>query len=143
MTESIRRELLFLQPRDTVWQALTDRAALAEWMMPNDFEPRVGHRFTFQSQPNPAAGFDGTVRCEVLECSPPERLSDSWAGGALDSQVTYRLESEGDGTRVYFEHAGFDLSGPNKDAEYRGADMGWTYMHQRLEGVVSGIGARS
>jgi hypothetical protein len=26
----------------------TIRATLAEWMFPNDFEPRVGHQFTFR-----------------------------------------------------------------------------------------------
>jgi hypothetical protein len=31
--------------------------------MPNDFEPRVGHRFTFRTDPVPAHGFDGIVRC--------------------------------------------------------------------------------
>ena len=46
MTKTIRREVLFPQPREQVWRAIADRAGLAEWMFPNDFEPRVGHRFT-------------------------------------------------------------------------------------------------
>lgn len=83
MTDSIRRELVFPQSREDVWRALTDSAALAEWLMPNDFEPRVGHRFTFRTQPNPQAGFDGIVHCEVLECAPPSRLAYTWAGGGI------------------------------------------------------------
>ena len=53
MTKSIRREVLIPQPCEQVWRALTDSAALAEWMYPNDFEPRVGHHFTFRVPPNP------------------------------------------------------------------------------------------
>lgn len=30
----------------------------------NDFEPRIGHRFQFRTEPAP--GFDGVVNCEVL-----------------------------------------------------------------------------
>jgi uncharacterized protein YndB with AHSA1/START domain len=75
MTKAIRREILIPQPREQVWRALTESATLAEWMFPNDFEPRVGHHFTFQVPPNPKMNFDGlTVRCEVLECEPPMKI---------------------------------------------------------------------
>ena len=52
MTKTIRREMLIPQPREQVWRALTDSTALAEWMFPNDIEPRVGHHFTFRVPPN-------------------------------------------------------------------------------------------
>src|SRR5262245_16033918 len=82
MAESIRRELLIPQPREQVWQALTDSASLAEWMFPNDFEPRVGQRFTFRVPGNPKVNFDGLiVRCEVLACEPPNQLEFSWSAG--------------------------------------------------------------
>jgi len=137
MTESIRREIVFPQSREDVWRALTDSAALADWLMPNDFEARVGHRFTFRTQPNPQAGFDGIVHCEVLECAPPSRLAYSWAGGAVvDTQVSYRLEPNGDGTRVFFEHSGFDLSQPWGDQAFQGAEFGWNMMLERLSGVI-------
>ncbi|TAK79147.1 MAG: SRPBCC domain-containing protein, partial [Dehalococcoidia bacterium] len=109
MTESIRRELTFPQSPETVWRALTDSARMAEWLMPNDFEPRVGHHFTFRTQPNPQAGFDGIVHCEVVECTPPGRLVYTWAGGGVDTRVTYQVEPEGAGTRLHFEQSGFDL----------------------------------
>lgn len=51
MTNTIRRELKFAQSPEAVWRSLTDSAALAEWMYPNDFEPRVGHHFTFRVPP--------------------------------------------------------------------------------------------
>jgi uncharacterized protein YndB with AHSA1/START domain len=141
MTESIRKEIVFPQSREDVWRALTDSAALADWLMPNDFEPRVGHRFTFRTQPNPQVGFDGIVHCEVLECAPPNQLAYSWAGGGIDTQVSYQLEPEGEGTRLFFEQSGFDLSQPWGDAALRGADAGWTRFLERLAGVVAGLAA--
>jgi uncharacterized protein YndB with AHSA1/START domain len=141
MSESIRRELVFPHTREDVWRALTDSATLAEWLMPNDFEPSVGHRFTFRTQPNPQAGFDGIVHCEVLECAPPSRLAYSWAGGGIDTRVTYQLEPDGDGTRVVFEQSGFDLSQPWGDAALRGAEKGWKRMLDRLDGVIAGSAA--
>src|SRR5215207_5020487 len=120
MSNTIRREIVIPQRREEVWQAIADSTALAEWMFPNDFEPRVGHQFTFRVPPNPKVGFDGlTVRCEVLECEPPGentngRLAFSWsAGGAVENtRVSFRLEPDGAGTRVLFEHSGFDLAQP-------------------------------
>lgn len=64
MTTSLRIEKTYPHPRARVWRALVDPELLARWLMPNDFAPRVGHRFTFRTEPGP--GFDGIVRCEVL-----------------------------------------------------------------------------
>ena len=141
MSETIRREVLVPQPQEQVWRALTDSAVLAEWMYPNDFEPRVGHRFTFRVPPNPKAGFDGLlVHCEVLECEPPSRLVFSWSAGALvDSRVSFRLEPDGEGTRVFFEHSGFDVSQPRGNQAFRGAEFGWAKMLKQLSAVVAGL----
>jgi uncharacterized protein YndB with AHSA1/START domain len=141
MSNTIRREIQIPQPREQVWQAITDSATLAEWMFPNDFEPRVGHRFTFRVPGNPAMNFDGlTVRCEVLECDPPDRLVFSWSAGAPveNTQVTFRLEPDGDGTRVVLEHAGFDLAHPFGQQAFKGADYGWAKMLKQLADVVAG-----
>lgn len=140
-TGSIRREIFLPHSPEHVWRALTDSERLAEWLMPNDFEPRIGHRFTFRTQPNPRAGFDGVVHCEVVECSPPSRLAYSWAAGPLDSRVSYRLEPEAEGTRLFLEHSGFDPAGP--EDVWRGAEYGWTKMLGALEGVVGESAARA
>ncbi len=120
MGNSIRREIMVLQPREDVWRALTDSGAFAGWLMPNDMEPRVGHRFTFRGEANPKVGYDGIVHCEV----------------------TFRLESEGDGTRLVFEHSGFDLTQPWSDVAFRGAEHGWDRMLTALTGVVADLAAR-
>jgi uncharacterized protein YndB with AHSA1/START domain len=88
-----------------VWRALTDRRAIADWLMENDFVPRVGHRFTFRTKPAP--GFDGVVHCEVLEVEEPNRLVYSWQGGGIDTTVTWTLEPTAGGTRLQLVHDGF------------------------------------
>ena len=144
MTDTIRREILIPQQREQVWRALTDSTALAEWMFPNNFAPRVGHHFTFQVPPNPKVGFDGlVVRCEVLECEPPSRLAFSWSAGGpvVDTRVSFLLEPEGDGTRVLFEHSGFDVSQPWGEQALRGAEFGWATMLKQFSAVVAGLAA--
>jgi uncharacterized protein YndB with AHSA1/START domain len=146
MTKTIRREILIPQSREQVWRALTDSATLAEWMYPNDFEPRVGHRFTFQVPPDHKVGFDGlVVRCEVLECESPSRLAFSWSasGPVENTRVSFRLESEGDGTRLVFEHSGFDLSQPWGDQAFHGAEFGWGKMFKQLAVVVAVLAAKA
>jgi uncharacterized protein YndB with AHSA1/START domain len=140
MSNAICREIVIPQPREEVWHAIADSAMLAEWMYPNDFEPRVGHRFTFQVPPNPKANFDGlAVRCEVLACEPPDRLEFSWsAGGPVENtRVSFRLEPDGDGTRVFFEHAGFDVSQPWGEQAFKGAEYGWAKMLKQLAAAVA------
>lgn len=145
MTRSIQREIVVPQPIAQVWQALTTSAALADWMYPNDFQPIVGHRFTFRVPPKPSVGFEGlTVRCQVLECDPPcqnaagencgGRLVFSWSvsGPVENTQVSFRLEPDGNGTRLFFEHAGFDVTQPFGEHALAGAEYGWSMMLEQL-----------
>jgi uncharacterized protein YndB with AHSA1/START domain len=134
--------MLIPQPREQVWQALTESATLAEWMYPNDFEPRVGHHFTFRVPPKPKLGFDGlVVRCEVLECNPPNRLAFSWSAGGpvVNTQVSFRLEPDGNDTRLFFEHSGFNLSEPWGEQAFRGAEHGWAKLLKQLSIVVADL----
>jgi uncharacterized protein YndB with AHSA1/START domain len=141
MTKTIRKELQIPQPREQVWRAIADRTELARWMFPNDFEPRVGHQFTFQVPGNPKMNFEGlTVHCEVLECDPPSRLAFTWeAGGLVGTQVSFRLEPEGEGTRLFLEHSGFDVSQPWIEQALKGAEYGWAKMLKDLPNVAAGL----
>jgi uncharacterized protein YndB with AHSA1/START domain len=139
MTRTIQRTVLFPQPREQVWDAIADSETLAEWMFPNNFEPRLGHRFTFHVPPNPKVNFEGlTVDCEVLECTPPERLVFSWSAGELEgTRVSFRLEPDGAGSRLLFEHSGFELSQTFGEQAFHGAEYGWARMLKQLSEVVT------
>src|SRR5215472_8555490 len=75
---TIRKEVFLPHPPEDVWAALTDPQALAEWLMPNNFEPTVGRKFSFHVDPMPGP-YSGGSACEVLEVDPPHRLSYSWS----------------------------------------------------------------
>ena len=98
-------EAIYPSPVSAVWRALTDPAEISLWLMETDFAPVVGHAFTFRTRPRP--GFDGIVRCKVLEIEPERRLSYSWLGGGIDTVVTWTLAPHGEGTAVKLVHAGF------------------------------------
>ena len=106
MKKDIHLKAFYPHPVGLVWQALTDPDALAEWLMPNDFAPRLGHRFQFRTKPAP--GFDGIVDCEVIEIVERQRLSFTWKGGPVDTVVTFSLEAVPNGTNLKLEQKGFE-----------------------------------
>lgn len=126
MKRDLRFEAFYPHPVEAVWAAVSNREVLSRWLMPNDFEPRVGHRFRFHTRPAP--GFDGTVYCEVLEVDPPNRLSFSWTGGwqRTPTTVTFILEPVQGGTRFVLEHTGFE--GPKGVALSHILERGWGPM---------------
>jgi uncharacterized protein YndB with AHSA1/START domain len=98
---------LFDRPVEAVWQAVTDPVLLARWLMQNDFEPRIGHRFRLR---DPATSdWRGWIACEVLELEAPRKMVWSWDGGMADetpTRVVFELNPEGSGTRLLFRHEG-------------------------------------
>jgi uncharacterized protein YndB with AHSA1/START domain len=105
MKRDLRFEQTYPYPVERVWEAITDSAAMSDWLMPNDFVPRVGHKFQFHTKPAP--GFDGIVNCEVTALDPPRRLAYTWKGGGIDTVVTFTLEPVASGTKLVLEHKGF------------------------------------
>ena len=148
MSRTIQKQIHIPRPPGQVWPAIADSGALAVWMFPNDFQPVLGHRFTFRVPGDPQRHFEGlTVRCEVLECEAPAagrpgRLAFSWsAGGPVENtHVSFVLEADGDGTRLKFEHSGFDLDQPFGEQAVKGADYGWSRMLGGLGGSLAAAG---
>ena len=111
MKRAIRYEKTYLHPPEKVWQLISDNKILSEWLMPNDLAPVVGHKFTFKTKPGP--DFDGVGHCEVLEAIRNQKLVYSWSGGPIsNSQVSWTLISVPEGTRLLFEHTGFEGLAP-------------------------------
>ncbi len=137
---SIEVDQFLAQPPGRVWQALTDPALLARWLMPNDFKPVTGHTFTFRTEPVPQHGFDGIVHCEVLDLEPPRLLRFSWRAGKLDTVVCWSLVPEGAGTRLLITHDGFDDTDPGQRMVMGILGGGWRGHVIRQLGTLLGAG---
>src|SRR5262245_34179724 len=118
-------------PPAKVWEALTDPAIRARWWAAGDMQPVVGHRFTLDM------GSWGQQPCEVLAVEPERLLSYSFAQGTLDTTLTWRLQPEGEGTRLSFEHGGFDLDTPLGKTAYQGMGAGWPNVLARIAPALS------
>ena len=133
---TIAIDQFFPYPPARVWRALTDPDLLARWLMPNDFQLKVGHRFTFKGTPMPNVKFSGIVQCEVLTFEVERTLCYSWADHSgendLRSTVTWRLEPEGQGTHLFLEHGGFDPTHPLLQLSYQIMSGGWVRLMRQL-----------
>ena len=119
---------------EKIWRALTQGALIKEWLMENDFQPVVGHRFKFRS--TPYGDWDGIIDSEVLLVEPNKKLSYSWATLGMESAVVWTLTATEGGTLVRMEQSGF---GPDQDKAYKGAQYGWTKFIGNMEQVVAGL----
>jgi uncharacterized protein YndB with AHSA1/START domain len=100
------------QPPELVWRAVTDPELVPRWTTtgaggrPEGFSPEPGNRFRFVAKPKP--GWSGVVDCEVLEATEPRLLRYTWADGdGPVTEVTYRIDPDGAGTRFSYDHTGF------------------------------------
>lgn len=138
---SIHVDQFIAHPPQRVWHALTDPDLLGHWLMKNDFQLVRGHRFTFRTDAVPSTGFDGTVHCEVLDYVVGRSLRISWVAGGVDTTVTWRLEPEGSGTRLFLDHEGFDPDSAVQQTARRILDGGWrSKVMRRLEECVATVG---
>jgi uncharacterized protein YndB with AHSA1/START domain len=126
----IRLDHFFAHPPPAVWKALTDPALHARWWAAGDVRPIVGHRFELDM------GKWGKQPCEVLEVEPERLLRYRFAGGTLDTIITWRLAAEKAGTRLTLVHEGFDLDSPMSRQAFEGMKGGWPAVLDRLEAVV-------
>lgn len=131
---SVVVEREFPHPPEKIWRALTQPHLIAEWLMKNDFQPVVGHRFHLNGD------WGGTLDCEVLAVAPPATLSYTWnfpnedPAYNLRSVVTFTLAPTAAGTRLRVEQSGF---GPDQKQAYGGARAGWPQFLDKLEQVLA------
>jgi uncharacterized protein YndB with AHSA1/START domain len=138
-TRSVVVERSLPHPPEKVWRALSEGDLMARWMMPNDFQPVVGHRFTFRAPPMPQ--WDGIVNCEVLEIEPPRRLVIRWGvggdgPGALVTTAAFTVTPEPGGAHLRIEQSGFT---PEQENNRRGAQFGLTRMAESLTALLEEI----
>ncbi|AEK60115.1 hypothetical protein CFter6_0358 [Collimonas fungivorans] len=121
----VERELP--HPAEKIWRALTQAPLIEEWLMKNDFQPVVGHRFDLRAD-------WGVVDCEVLAVEPNKTLSYTWEAMGLKSVVTWTLTPTSTGTHLHMEQSGFR---PDQQQAYQGAKYGWQKFLAALDQVVA------
>ena len=133
-TRSLVVEREIAHPPEKLWRALTQPHLIEEWLMKNDFEPSVGHRFNLRG------GWGGVLDCEVLTVEPNRTLSYTWnfahedAAFDLKSVVTFTLTPTNTGTHLRMEQTGFR---PGQKQAYGGARIGWQQFLAKLEQVLA------
>ncbi|MEW6634098.1 MAG: SRPBCC domain-containing protein [Pseudomonadota bacterium] len=121
----VEREMPY--PPEKIWRALTQPHLIAEWLMKNDFQPIVDHRFKLSAD-------WGGVECQVQTVEPNKTLSYSWDTKDLESVITWTLTPTGTGTHLRMEQIGFRI---DQKPYYRGATVGWKRYFAALEQVLS------
>lgn len=106
MRQTLKMEAVYACAPEQIWQALTDRRALATWLMENDFEPQLGHRFQFQQRSLP--GLEIVIHCQVITLDSPRCLAYTWQEQWMEqpSIVTWTLKATESGTRLHLDHSG-------------------------------------
>jgi uncharacterized protein YndB with AHSA1/START domain len=126
-TRSVIVERDIPHPPEKIWRALTEPHLIEEWLMQNDFQPVVDHRFNLR-------GDWGAVDCQVLEIEPHKTLSYRWDAMGLESIVTWTLTPTRTGTHLRVEQAGFRR---DQEQAFQGAKFGWQKFFANLEQVLA------
>jgi len=132
-TRTVTVEREFPHPPEKLWRALTEPHLIEEWLMKNDFEPVVGHRFNLRGD------WGGVLDCEVLAVEPNKMLTYTWnfahddPNYNLQSIVTFTLTPTSNGTHLRMEQSGFR---PEQKQAFGGAKAGWEKFISKLEGVL-------
>ena len=126
-TVVVEREIPYAPEK--IWRTLNEPHLIEAWLMKNDFEPVVDHKFNLR-------GDWGAVDCQVLKVEPNKTLSYTWAAHGLESVVTWTLTPAGAGTHLRMEQSGFR---PGQGQAYHGARYGWEKFFAELERVVGDL----
>jgi uncharacterized protein YndB with AHSA1/START domain len=134
----VRLSIVIDAPKDKVFRALIEPAALARWVgsqggRPPVVEPRVGGRFEFgwEYEIKGRKVIGGPTR--ILDLVENERVVTDWLDWRGDStrpptRLAWLLESAGSGTRVTLVHGGFERTVDISDYPF-----GWGYFLGQLK----------
>ncbi|ODT74582.1 MAG: polyketide cyclase [Pelagibacterium sp. SCN 64-44] len=137
-TRTVVVERDFAHSPEKLWHALTQPHLIEDWLMQNDFAPKIGHRFQLKGE------WGGVLDCEVLEIAPNRQLAYSWnfanddPAYALESVVTFTLNPSPQGTHLRVEQTGFR---PDQKQAYGGAHAGWKQFLGNLDTLLGKLEA--
>ena len=130
-TQTLVIEKEFAHSPEKLWRALTQPHLIKEWLMENDFEPKVGHDFKLRVQ---TPQWNGVIDCKVLEIEPQKKLSYDWSSMGLDTVVTFTLTPTPNGVQLRVEQSGFR---EEHARNFQGAKFGWQNFLGKLEQLLA------
>jgi len=128
----IKKEIVIAASPAKVWEHITDPRKIAGWLMPNDFEAKVGRKFFLECK------HQGKILCAVKEIVPEEKLVYSFHSEAIkvETLVTITLAKEGKSTRLTLIHSGWDALPPAERGIADNYDSGWGGHLEQLQGQI-------
>lgn len=134
MLPDIRRVIIMDAPIQKVWNAVATSDGLKSWLMPNNFKPEMGYKFTFQAKP--IGNWDGVVYCEVKELVPPNLLGVTWQGNNMNLYLSFELVAlEDKKTQFTLVHSGWAV----EHAMFREKMYeGWGHLTEDLREKLGG-----
>jgi len=130
-TQTLVIEKEFAHSPEKLWRALTQPHLIKEWLMENNFEPKIGHDFQLRMQ---TPQWNGVIDCKVLTIEPQKKLSYDWSAMGLDTVVTFTLTPTKNGVQLRVEQSGFKAEHARN---FQGAKFGWQNFLGRLEQLLA------
>lgn len=131
-------ERLIDAPTTRVWQALTDKQELKQWLpFMADFQPEVGHELRFQLGRDAEHQYEHV--CKVTEVIEGKKLVYGWRyeGYPGDSLVSFELFADGDKTKLVLTHTILQpFPADNPDFAMSSFSEGWNYTADGLADYV-------
>jgi len=121
-------ERVYAAPIKKVWEAITVKEKMKEWYFDlAEFKPEVGFEFEF-------TGSDGNKEflhlCRITKVVEGKTIAYTWRydGYEGNSEVTWELFPEGEGTKLILTHSGLETFPPLDSFKKENFVAGWTHI---------------
>ena len=147
MPDRIEKTIVMDAPVERVWKALTDQDEFGAW-----FKVKLDQPFTVDSESTGMMTYPGYEhvpwKARVTAMDEPRLFAFRWPHMDENQQVRedwpwtlveFRLEPDGDGTRLIATESGFDALPAERRAEaFRMNEGGWTEQMGNIKAHVEG-----
>lgn len=121
-------ERVYAAPIQKVWEAITVKEKMKEWYFDlAEFKPEIGFEFEF-------TGGDDKQEflhlCRVTKVVEGKTIAYTWRydGYEGESEVTWELFPEGEGTKLVLTHSGLETFPPLDSFKKENFVAGWTHI---------------
>ncbi len=136
-TNTIRQSIIIKADRERVWKAITTPRHFSKWFEMEITFPKLAPGEPMYFDPN---GLNGKARIVTVE--PPERFAFYWTaepGVAVETLVTFQLESVPEGTRLTVTDVGYDaLPDSVMPKRFQMNDEGWGIQVKNVARYIEG-----